>query len=403
VKLFFQLLKDSSPETIITCNSSQETKKSDQNSSRKEPEMVSSITETGERQRTANTGHTLVGDSQPIKEVEQDIALSAGADITVLITGESGAGKELVAQAIHRSSDRVGGPFKAINCGSVTESLLEARLFGHVRGSFTGATGNQSGLFEAANGGTIFLDEIGDMPIALQAHLLRVLQERTIVPVGSNTDRRVDVRVIAATNKDLQREVKEGRFRQDLYYRLNEFPIRVPALREHPSDIPLLVHHFLESVEIEEGALALLCSYPWPGNVRELKATVNRLRLRTGGNGIITTGHVWREIGTIERFMSESLANDGDYEVGRDVIRFTVELRRGESLDDLFSRQKLRTYNALVKWTGSRRKAAEWLRLPPQAFHQRIRRLQEQVRSLPLPASGSSERPGEGGNFRSQE
>src|SRR5262245_21570563 len=163
--------------------------------------------------------HLLVGDSQPMREVEKEILLTAGGDITVLITGESGSGKELIAQSIHRNSKRSRGPFKAINCGSLTETLLEARLFGHVKGAFTGASGAQSGLFEAANGGTIFLDEIGDMPLSLQGYLLRVLQERTILPVGSHIERNVDVRVVAATNKDLQREVKDGRFRQDLYYR----------------------------------------------------------------------------------------------------------------------------------------------------------------------------------------
>jgi transcriptional regulator with GAF, ATPase, and Fis domain len=313
-----------------------------------------------------------------MREVEQEILLTAGGDITVLITGESGAGKELVAQSIHRYSKRTGGPFKAVNCGSLTETLLEARLFGHIKGAFTGASGPQSGLFEAANGGTIFLDEIGDMPMSLQGYLLRVLQERTILPVGSHTERKVDVRVIAATNKDLQREVKEGHFRQDLYYRLNEFSIRVPALREHPSDIPLLVRHFLGPVEIEEGGLAMLCDYHWPGNVRELKATIKRLTLRAAG-GAITTAHVRREIGMKGAITAERTTTDGQSQQRRDVITYTGELRKGESFDSHFYRQKLAIYEDLVRSTGGHSKAAEWLGLDPKALHHRIRRLRRQL------------------------
>ena len=321
----------------------------------------------------------LVGDSQPMREVEQEILLTAGDDVTVLITGESGAGKELVAQAIHRNSKRARGPFKAINCGSLTESLLEARLFGHVKGAFTGASGAQSGLFESANGGTIFLDEIGDMPMPLQGYLLRVLQERTILPIGAHAERRVDVRVIAATNKDLLREVREGRFRQDLYYRLNEFPIRVPALRERPSDIPLLIRHFLGHVGIEEGGLALLCDYAWPGNVRELKATIKRLTLRAAAQGVITTDHVRRELGSREICAAENAAVDRRSQKRQDTITYTTELRKGDSFDMHFSRQKLAVYEDLLRATGSHLKTAEWLGLDPKALHHRIRRLKQQI------------------------
>jgi DNA-binding NtrC family response regulator len=204
------------------------------------------------------------------------------------------------------------------------------------------------------------------------------LQERTILPVGSHTERKVDVRVIAATNKDLQREVKEGHFRQDLYYRLNEFSIRVPALREHRSDIPLLVRHFLGPVEIEEGGLAMLCDYPWPGNVRELKATIKRLTLRAAG-GAITTVHVRREIGLIEEFTAEDEIAHRCSQNGRDVITYTGELRRGDSFDYHFYRQKLAIYEDLVRSTGGHSKAAEWLGLDPKALHHRIRRLRQQL------------------------
>jgi transcriptional regulator with GAF, ATPase, and Fis domain len=314
-----------------------------------------------------------------MRELEQDILLTAGDDVTVLITGESGAGKELVAQAIHRNSKRAEGPFKAINCGSLTESLLEARLFGHVKGAFTGASGAQSGLFEAANGGTMFLDEIGDMPMALQGYLLRVLQERTILPVGAHTERRVDVRVIAATNKDIPLEVREGRFRQDLYYRLNEFPIRAPALRERPSDIPLLIRHFLGHIEIEESGLALLCAYKWPGNVRELKATVKRLALRAAARGVITSDLVRRELGSKEVGAAENGAGESHSQKRPDTITYTTELRKGDSFDTHFSRQKLAVYEDLLRLTGSHSKTAEWLGLDPKALHHRIRRLKQQI------------------------
>jgi two-component system nitrogen regulation response regulator GlnG len=321
----------------------------------------------------------LVGDSPIMRELREDILLTSTEDITVLITGESGAGKELVAQAIHKNSKRVGGPFKAINCGALTESLLESRLFGHVKGAFTGAAGAQSGLFEAANGGTIFLDEIGDMPISLQGYLLRVLQERMILPVGSHAEKRVDVRVIAATNKYLPREVREGRFRHDLYYRLNEFSIKAPALREHPSDIPLLVRHFLGSMKIEEKGLALLCSQPWPGNVRELKATIKRLALRAASQGVITTEHVRREIGQSEGAADESATINRNSQGRQDIIVYTGELRKGESFDSHFNRQKLAIYEELVRSTGGHTNAAKWLGLNPQSLHHRIRRLQQQL------------------------
>lgn len=341
--------------------------------------MISSRIHSDARRNVAEPERLLIGDSQLMHEVEQDVQLAAPNDITVLITGESGAGKELLAQSIHRASRRAGGPFKTINCNLVTESLLESRLFGHVKGAFTGAAGNQSGLFEAANRGTIFLDEIGDMPTHLQGSLLRVLQERKILPVGSNAEREVDVRVIAATNKDLQREVREGRFRQDLYYRLNEFPIRAPALREHPSDIPLLVRHFLRPMEIEEGALALLCSHPWPGNVRELKATVNRLALRAGDGGVITIDHARREIGAREEIAAEG-ANTGGHSRKRfDVIAHTAETRGGDSVEDQFSRQKLAFYEELVRSAGDRAKAAERLGLTYSALYHRMERLRRQV------------------------
>src|SRR5215475_2999936 len=194
----------------------------------------------------------LIGDSPQMAKVAEDILIAAPDDITVLITGEMGTGKENAAHAIHYLSGRARGPFIVANCGSFPESLLESELFGYVKGAFTGAISNRKGLFEEARGGSIFLDEIGEAPLAAQVRLLRVLQERKIRPVGARLEKKVDVRVIAATNCDLKRAVDEGRFRADLYDRLNEFPIRMPALREHPSDIRLLIEHYLGSTKFEK-------------------------------------------------------------------------------------------------------------------------------------------------------
>ncbi len=330
--------------------------------------------------RATNPESLLIGDSQPMRDLEEEILLAAGAEVTVLITGESGVGKEMIAREIHRRSDRAKGPFIAVNCGAVTESLLEAKLFGHVRGAFTGASGAK-GLFEAADGGTILLDEIGDMPQALQAYLLRVLQERAVTPVGSHIERKVDVRIIAATNKDLRREIEEGRFRQDLYYRLNELPIRAPALRERPADIPLLVRHFLGSVEIEEDALELLRGYHWPGNVRELKAAIKRLTLRAAACGArsVTSSHVRREI----RLKGEVIGGDATAEVGsekrRDASARLCALRRCGSIEERLKLEKLAYYQELVKSAGGPMEAAKRIGLSYSALYHRMERLRRQV------------------------
>jgi DNA-binding NtrC family response regulator len=236
----------------------------------------------------------LVGHSHKMIELYKEIALVAASRSTVLITGESGTGKELVARALHRNSNRASGAFVAVNCGAITETLLESELFGHVKGSFTGATVDKRGLFEEANAGTILLDEIGETSLALQVKLLRVLQEGEIRRVGGSRSVRVDVRVLAATNRDLEREVKEGRFREDLYYRLSVVTLRVPPLRERTEDLPLLAAHALRQARdagaraatISEEALALLSRYDWPGNVRELENTIAHAALYARGHVI---------------------------------------------------------------------------------------------------------------------
>lgn len=236
----------------------------------------------------------IVGHSPPMIDLYKEIALVAPSRSTVLITGESGVGKELVARAIHRNSPRAAAAFVAINCGAITETLLEAELFGHVKGSFTGAVADKRGMFEEAGGGTILLDEIGETSLALQVKLLRVLQESEIRRVGSPRSVHVDVRVVAATNRDLEREVKEGRFREDLFYRLSVVTLRVPPLRERPEDLSLLAAHALKQAQragarattISEEALTVLNHYDWPGNVRELENTIEHAALYARGSVI---------------------------------------------------------------------------------------------------------------------
>lgn len=226
---------------------------------------------------------SIIGQSPKMRAVFEAIAAVADTPSTILITGESGTGKELVARAIHAQSNRTDKPFVSINCGAFPETLLESELFGYVKGAFTGAQQNKEGLFQAAGGGTLFLDEIGEMSLSMQVKLLRVLQERRVRPLGSTAEVAVDVRVIAATNKDLDQMVAEKTFREDLYYRVSVIPIHVPPLRDRPQDIPLLAMHFLRRSNeqmgkaisgIEEKALECLVNYSWPGNVRELENAI---------------------------------------------------------------------------------------------------------------------------------
>jgi two-component system, NtrC family, response regulator HydG len=247
------------------------------------------------REREGLPPDGLVGASPPVREVQRMIDAVAYSATTVLITGESGTGKELVARALHGRSPRKSQPFVALNCGALTETLLESELFGHIKGAFTGAQRDQKGLFDAADGGTIFLDEIGDIPLSTQVRLLRVLQEGEIKRVGSADSVKVDVRVLAATHRDLPKLVKSGRFREDLFYRLNVINIPLPPLRERAEDVPLLAHHFLRRYADRLGkrvktltpeALELLCGYRWPGNVRELENAVERAVVLCRGDAV---------------------------------------------------------------------------------------------------------------------
>lgn len=228
----------------------------------------------------------IVGTSHAMRRLIEQATQLAKVDTTVLITGESGTGKEILAKAIHFNSPRKARPFAIINCGAIPEALLESEVFGYRKGAFTGAVSNKIGKFEAADGGTVFLDEIGELPLALQVKVLRVVQENEIDAVGESKPRKVDVRIIAASNRDLKQMAEDGQFRQDLYYRLNVAPLRLPALRDRREDIPLLVQFFAEHickrfgrplVAIDKGILQKLQWYSWPGNVRELENTIERL------------------------------------------------------------------------------------------------------------------------------
>jgi len=276
-----------------------------------------------ELQRRLHGDETMVGESPAMLELRRQIELAAPSDSRVLIFGENGTGKELVARSIHQGSRRAAAPFVEVNCAAIPEELIESELFGHIKGSFTGASEDKDGKFKAADGGTLFLDEIGDMSLKTQAKVLRVLQEQKIEPVGSSRSLGVDVRVIAATNKELEQEIARGAFRKDLYFRVNVIPIRVPPLRERRGDVPKLAAHFVKEFaerfgrkpkKLDAGAVALLESHDWPGNVRELRNAIERLMIMVPGDTIragdlaqfdsAATVGAAEEGGTPERFSS---------------------------------------------------------------------------------------------------
>ena len=299
--------------------------------------------------RTGRFGH-LVGKSEPMNQVYQQIARVAGTSVTVFVTGESGTGKEVVAHTMHDLSRRRARPFLAVNCGAISPQLIESEIFGHERGSFTGAERQHQGFFERTHGGTLFLDEITEMPPALQVKLLRVLETGTFMRVGSSTPQETDVRVIAASNRDPLQALASGDLREDLFYRLNVFPIQLPPLRDRRDDLPLLVSYFLQEIGQREGsfkrvtpaAMERLAQYRWPGNVRELRNVLQRAWVMTAGPEI---GDQWlpRDVladptrhagsGTIEIALGTSLA-----ETERQLILATLEH---------FGHQKERTAAAL--------------------------------------------------------
>jgi Nif-specific regulatory protein len=281
----------------------------------------------------------IVGASHEMQEVYEQIATVSKSNTSVLVLGETGTGKELVAQAIHYNSDRADGPFVKVHCAALPESVIESELFGHVRGAFTGAVTDRKGRFELAHGGTLFLDEVGEIPPTIQIKLLRVLQEREFERVGGTQSVRVNVRLIAATNKDLGHEVQQGRFREDLFYRLNVFPIHVPALRKRKVDVPALADHFLEKYAVANGkkvrrlssaVIDMLMSYHWPGNVRELESCLERAVLVAEGD-VVHPYHLPPTLQTAEAsgvLDTSSLKYRVDaYE--RDLIRDALKSSRG--------------------------------------------------------------------------
>ena len=245
----------------------------------------------------------IIGNSQVMLDIFRLIEKIAGTTSTVLILGESGTGKELIAKAIHNCSNRNAAPFIKVNCAAMPEQLLESELFGYVKGAFTGANENKTGLFEEADGGTIFLDEIGSIPLRMQVKLLRVLQEKEIRRVGSNKDRKIDVRVVAATNENLLKKIEQNEFREDLYFRLSVIPLQVPPLRERREDIPLLVRYFLKIFEEENGrrvniaddAMRALVDHEWPGNIRQLENLIRRVAILSENNQI-SSGDLPQEV-----------------------------------------------------------------------------------------------------------
>lgn len=282
-------------------------------------EMYDQARERG-RQRETNLFRSLVGTSRAIGQVRQMMQQVADTEASVLILGESGTGKEVVARNLHYHSKRRDGPFVPVNCGAIPAELLESELFGHEKGAFTGAITSRAGRFELANGGTLFLDEIGDMPLPMQVKLLRVLQERTFERVGSNKTQNADVRIIAATHKNLEQMIEVGSFREDLFYRLNVFPIEMAPLRERVEDIPLLMHELISRMEIEKrgsirfnsAAIMSLCQHDWPGNVRELANLVERMAIMHpyGVIGVMELPKKFRYVDDEDEQMATSLREE---------------------------------------------------------------------------------------------
>jgi two-component system, NtrC family, response regulator PilR len=310
----------------------------------------------------------LVGQSEAMQKVFDVVRKVADSKSNVLICGESGTGKELVARAIHYNSSRNAMPFVAVNCSAVPETLLESELFGHMKGSFTGAISNKAGLFEVANGGTIFLDEIGDTTPTIQVKLLRVIQEREFRRVGGNQDVKVDVRIVAATNKDLEKAVADGSFREDLYYRLDVIPIRLPPLRMRSGDIPLLANHFLERFSRESGkplpvlsseAMCVLLGHEWRGNVRELENLIERVVAFSVGGTVTETD--------VQGWLHRSVSAQPQHGVPLELTDDGVDL---EGLVNGIEKDLLLKALERSKWV--KKKAARLLRLNTRSFRYRL-------------------------------
>jgi len=314
----------------------------------------------------------IVGQSRQMKDVFDRIQRAAPVDSTVLILGESGTGKELVAQALHHNSPRKNSPFVDVNCAAVPATLVESELFGHVRGAFTGATDRRIGRFEQADGGTLFIDEIGDFELALQAKLLRVLETLTVTPVGGHEDHKVDVRVLAATSRDLRKMVEEGKFREDLFYRLNVVTIELPPLRDRPDDISILVEHFLKEIteqkhtpsrHVSREVMERLQTYRWPGNVRELRNTLESML-------VLAQGDIITERDMPDRILAGAIAQVSN-----------KDLPAGLSMDKL---ERLAITRALEQCAGNRTHAAARLEISVRTLQRKLRQYEIEGREKPL-------------------
>jgi DNA-binding NtrC family response regulator len=312
---------------------------------------------------------TIIGESERLREVFETVRKVAQSDSTVLLCGESGTGKELFARQIHSESKRAAGPFVSINCGALPENLLESELFGHVKGSFTGAIRDKEGMFSVASGGSFFLDEVGETSLAIQVKLLRVLQEREIIPVGGEKPLKVDVRVIAATNADLEREVEQGAFRPDLFYRLNVIPIVLPPLRERREDIERLVEHFLAHycavsqrpvMEVDRAALDALASYDWPGNVRELENVIERAVILEEGGRL-----------TAECLPERVLARPTSRRPAAETIRLPDEIELAGTLEDV-EREYMMKVLEVTGW--QKKRASHILGINSSTLYRKIQR-----------------------------
>ncbi len=314
-----------------------------------------------ERLREAVHFEGIVAGSPVMHRVLRIVRQIAPTKITALVIGETGTGKELVARAIHANSTRKNKPYKVINCAGLNENLLESELFGHVRGAFTGAVSDRKGLLEAADGGTVFLDEVGDMPMTMQAKLLRALESGEILPVGSNETRRTDVRVIAATHRELRELIKEGKFREDLYYRLNQVTIRIPPLRERREDIPLLIQHFIQQGNIEHGrqiqgitpeAVRMLVNQRWDGNVRQLKQVIAQMLVLAPGTVL------------------EAADIPEEYRQSTEIIPVTSGFLAGHTLQEL---EKVAIQQTLKLTAGNREKAAKLLGIGARTLYRKLK------------------------------
>lgn len=306
----------------------------------------------------------IIGESPAMKEVYKMVERVSQATSNVLVTGQSGTGKELVARAIHSNSDRSNNPFLAINCGAIPENLVESELFGHKKGAFTGADSDKEGIFVAADGGTVFLDEVAEIPLNLQVNLLRVIQEREVKPVGSNKMLSFDTRIIAATNKDLENEVAEGNFRDDLYYRLNVVEISLPPLQQRRDDIPLLAHHFLQKYNkelkrnikgINSEAMGAMMAYEWKGQVRELENVMERAILLSDGDYL-----------ALEDLPSSFRKTSGNQDFSMD----------SDTLDEAIQTfEKHHIQSVLKRTDGNKSEAARLLGIDPSTLYRKMERL----------------------------